>query len=898
MSMCRRLRNRLLGPTERDKGMALPEVLIGVVIMGMLSAVIAAALIVVLRQADNSKGRLNNARSENGVGIWLPADLASANQDGVNTDADKSPCGNTCPANAQVGGSNALMLSWTTQQPNLAGTDSVTILTNVSYRYALIGSEYQMIRVECKSTDGGPYTCRTNVVLHNLDPPPGGRSWTPGLDAPDWIMTVSKPPKADAVSDSEIDPGLQTKNAQKVTVTINGGGDAAGAGGGTSQISLSAGGTNRELIDATSLQGAPSLIAARSRCGGAIALVVDESGSIGSTALAQVKTAVKDFIAMFAGTPIKLMIVHFATYGYTFSETGSWSQYYDMLKDDEVTALRTKVDSLSSSGSTNWEDALYRTFYQSNGDYQSVIPKTVVFFTDGVPTRSRVNATSATAGTNPPARLVNYPAVNGGDYNQEAFYRANVIAKKFRDVTTFIGVGVGPDIGDTQAWLSDGAGWHYAYSRGFHYTTYSRWYHFERGFNFTSIQRGYHVEKKSGSSWVVDNTATTSTSLSSTKRVSFTVPFLLWRTGITGGNPPTKEGATSWSTTVSGTTNLAVLRQENNTSLADSDGSDGWKAVRTYSSPYNDWEYDPTATALTTPSSSKRLSFTAPFSFSTVVSITASATADGATSWSTTVGSTNQSIYATQNLAAQPTTYKDDGWSSVGTKSYTSPYADWESTDLAGYNAASSSGRTQTKSYTEPYENFDTPVSTPKTSDQILAQLIAGNDIGERAEDLNSDGVFDNPKQANLYITPSWSMFSAALRGVALAECGGTLTLQTKVGTAPAADPFTYQKTKVFDYLGAPLTSDMTVVTTTRAFSSGTFGLDLDDGRPVTLEIQPLNVSDLTAYTPVGDGWTCKVGLTTRAYTLVPTTGFPGWNGIRVQVGANEAVSCVLSVTR
>ena len=58
--------------------MTLPEVLITVVITGLLITGMASATMVVLRQHDNSDGRLNNARSEQNVGIWLPSDLASA----------------------------------------------------------------------------------------------------------------------------------------------------------------------------------------------------------------------------------------------------------------------------------------------------------------------------------------------------------------------------------------------------------------------------------------------------------------------------------------------------------------------------------------------------------------------------------------------------------------------------------------------------------------------------------------------------------------------------------------------------------------------------------------------------------------------------------------------------
>ncbi|HYN31852.1 MAG TPA: prepilin-type N-terminal cleavage/methylation domain-containing protein, partial [Ilumatobacteraceae bacterium] len=76
---------------QRDAGMTLPELLISVVLTGLLVSVISAASIVVLRTADNNEGRLNNARSEQNVSVWMPADLTSA--ENVRTEAHHLPCG-------------------------------------------------------------------------------------------------------------------------------------------------------------------------------------------------------------------------------------------------------------------------------------------------------------------------------------------------------------------------------------------------------------------------------------------------------------------------------------------------------------------------------------------------------------------------------------------------------------------------------------------------------------------------------------------------------------------------------------------------------------------------------------------------------------------------------------
>ena len=351
---------------KRDSGMVLPELLIGVVLTGMLVSVLAFCLIAVLRQSDNSKGRLNNARSEVGVGLWMPSDLASAGENVV-TDPAASPCFGACPAGVNVGGSNTMLLTWTSQTTDSNG-QVITQTTKVSYRYTLVGDEYQLIRVECVQK-GSAVTCRQNVVLHDLDGPPPGTDFVAGVTSPFWVITVTVPDAPDSTGGEPVDPGFKSKNAQKVLVTINGGGDAAGAGGGLNQINLSAGGTNRELIDATSLQGAPNLIAARSRCGGHIAVVVDESASISTTDYEQVRAGIRTFVTNFAGTPTKIKIVPFDSLSSTLGSGAGWSRYFNMLVQADVdellglinTGLSSKVG-VSGRGSTNWEDALFRTF--------------------------------------------------------------------------------------------------------------------------------------------------------------------------------------------------------------------------------------------------------------------------------------------------------------------------------------------------------------------------------------------------------------------------------------------------------------------------------------------------------------------------------------------------------
>lgn len=86
------------------------------------------------------------------------------------------------------------------------------------------------------------------------------------------------------------------------------------------------------------------------------------------------------------------------------------------------------------------------------------------------------------------------------------------------------------------------------------------------------------------------------------------------------------------------------------------------------------------------------------------------------------------------------------------------------------------------------------------------------------------------------------------------------------------------------------------MVTTNQQFTTGTFDFAIPNGEYVTVEIRPQNYSELTAYTPAS--WSCKAGVSNRSFDLVDLEGSNVWKGIRVQVAANEAVSCTLTVNR
>jgi type II secretory pathway pseudopilin PulG len=505
---------------HRDEGMTLPELLISVVLTGVLIASLSMSITVIYRQSDNTSGRTNNARSEQNVNIWMPTDLSSAEI--VSTDPAASPCAPSCPAGADVGGTNALMLTWKGTVPGAGGV-AVPTETKVSYRYVLVGIEYQMIRVECTTVGipPGPPTCEKNVVLHDLDPPPIGVPYIVGVTPPTWIMTVSQaldPGDTTGSTPAPVDdPTYKSKNGQRVVVTINGGGDVEGAGGGKNQISLSAGGTERNPNLATnSVSFNQTLTAARTRCGGNFGMVIDISGSINRadpTNMATVRAAITSMIDTFAGTPVKLELTKFGWVGAVLGAGASGARYFDMLKESDVSDLKVyvnggttstgqtvaKIDSVNDA--TNWEDGLYRAFRNTDGTIQASLPSKVIFFTDGVPSYDRLGGVAGQSGSTASPPGASFPddtgltTPNGSGYYQRSWNRANRIAREFGVQVDYIGVFVGSDTTASSNWTDINA--------GYHLTDWKRWYHdvWEKGYhddyqraNNVVFQQGYHLD--------------------------------------------------------------------------------------------------------------------------------------------------------------------------------------------------------------------------------------------------------------------------------------------------------------------------------------------------------------------------------------------------------------------
>ncbi len=382
---------------------------------------------------------------------------------------------------------------------------------------------------------------------------------------------------------------------------------------------------------------------------------------------------------------------------------------------------------------------------------------------------------------------------------------------------------------------------------------------------------------------------------------SYTAPYTSWESTslstYTSNNTAPGEGD-GWRTrlTAASTSWTSVTMANYELSNTTSDSTDGWRTLQTSASTsWTNVTNDVFERYNTTSDSTDgwRISYPSASSSWTNVSDTLytryNTTSDSTDGWRISYSSASSSwTSVTSDLYDRWNTTSDstDGWRVRQTSASTS----WTEITKAEYDRYNS-----TSDASDGWRVTETNYLIPSTvgNDVILTRLIAGNDNGVRA--ISSNGVYTNTDQADMYVLPNWSQLNDALRAVALAECGGTLTVQTRVGSNPAADPFTYQNTAMTSPTGATLPSNLGVVTTTAVFPSGTFDFDIPSGQFVNVDILPTNTSALLAYNP--GTWTCRAGGVARTVTPVSIPG-SSWQGIRVRVAANEAVSCTHSVTR
>lgn len=882
-------RSNIDGGTQqraRDAGMTLPELLIAITVMGMLIAVVSSALIVTMRTQASTEGRLNVARAEQTVGIWLPGDLASAGV--VSVEPDWSPCGHIevdgewaatgeeCPPIGLPDGSIALMLGWSVKD-----ADGNVTYTNVAYHfYQELDGTFSLARVQCVSSLGS-WSCDHIVVLRELSAPPSGTVWEPGVTRPSWVIEVSQPLAAAATSEDDLAVG-DAKNAKRVIVTINGGGRSADAGGGVNRISITAGGTRRQVIDGTSMVGAPSFVEARSLCGGPITLLVDESNSIGrpgnggSVANAdKVKEAVTGFVNALRGTPVRLQVIGFHTFSHSLGTT-NWHAYgadgkwgFNMADEVDVTALLSAVNTLKFdwsvpggvNGGTNWEEGLFRAFYTGEGLMAEPIPNKVVFFTDGVPTFDRLVHRTGELPADPPDPGPAWADSTGSAYSQVAFNRADYIAREFRGPIDLIGVGVGAIASGSESWVdSPRVGYRTVWYRG--YRQYQRT-QTSTVYERAVLSSNLDFERYSSGSWRdtdPDDYFDNNTVSSHTSQYR----------GATNDNNPRDnrriESGNGWRR--GDWSAVSFNRVAANLNLRTILGlSSEWYRI-------DSWTGDQGLAAYNA----------------------APAAEKSAGLWRQRSVTTTTWVTKAQYDANNTTPDGSDGWTALASPEYVSASSavEWQEWPGSRSSYPSDQFRSEEVEGVPPYDGYRSAVTTPVARTEILARLIGDAVPATKG----ADGLYNNADQANLYTTPDWLQLPDALKAIALGDCGGTLTLQTRLGSAGAPDPFRYQATHQYAFDGTELETDKPVIFTNREQTTGNFDLSIESGLFRDVVIMPENYSDLRSYQPTG--WSCRAGAVAKSFELVDIPGneTSPWKGIKVRVNANEAVSCIQTVTR
>lgn len=141
--------------TNSDRGFTLIEILVVISTMAMLTAVLSAVIMVVLRTAPSSEVRSDDARSVRGLVTWIPQDVDAAPPDGFDTSTTAWPCAGSPQATDSY---NVLSIEW-------RETTSVVSNYAAAYRYEFDGAEWHMNRYTCDDVATGTMTVARN---HNL----------------------------------------------------------------------------------------------------------------------------------------------------------------------------------------------------------------------------------------------------------------------------------------------------------------------------------------------------------------------------------------------------------------------------------------------------------------------------------------------------------------------------------------------------------------------------------------------------------------------------------------------------------------------------------------------------------------------------------------------------------
>ncbi|MEQ8436457.1 MAG: prepilin-type N-terminal cleavage/methylation domain-containing protein [Ilumatobacter fluminis] len=196
-----------------------------------------------------------------------------------------------------------------------------------------------------------------------------------------------------------------------------------------------------------------------------------------------------------------------------------------------------------------------------------------------------------------------------------------------------------------------------------------------------------------------------------------------------------------------------------------------------------------------------------------------------------------------------------------------------------------------------PYETgsgYSDPRAVP--AEVALGYLIEGTEIHTYDGvapapyvKVEYDGGWDplEVQNADVLTTTDFSQFGGALESIALAECGGTLTVQTRQVSdeSPLYDTVQYQVSGD--------TIDTTVSSTSAVSKSAVFDIADGGGTAVDIELKP---TSLAATDFEASHWECRSRNVAIGAPKLTSAGATAEDGVNLTVEANEAVSCILWV--
>src|SRR5436190_12868291 len=175
-----RARRRAGGrPLRRDdRGFALIEYVVSISLMGIIVGVLAAAVVIVLRNQESSMKRNDASNGALGLTNYFPVDIASTPPGGRETSKTLSA---ECAGYSNPG-YNVIRLTWTEA---ISGS---TTSYRVAYRLISTSDGGELHRISCQKTSGSYGAATDRTVAFALAPVPG--SWLPG-DAPAALTPLS-----------------------------------------------------------------------------------------------------------------------------------------------------------------------------------------------------------------------------------------------------------------------------------------------------------------------------------------------------------------------------------------------------------------------------------------------------------------------------------------------------------------------------------------------------------------------------------------------------------------------------------------------------------------------------------------------------------------------------------